>query len=313
MTERQLIKLFKFLASLKIAIPLLVATVLVTVIASMFPQPDFFRTWWYLGLLGLNALSLLLVTILHAPRILQRKGRKALIGVVTTHLGILILIAGAIYGGLSGFRYQIRAIEGEMTIVPGLPFVILLDKLFIEDYPEEIVAAMGSQTILRAKQDSHLTLLKNGKQWISLVAKPGAPARLDGITILPSLTDTGWYFELNVTDPAGKETVIPVRPWAPPVIAAGEVHVLAHSLMDTGVPTVQILTPIDNRMTVLGIVGKEQPLEVNGYTISLGKVRRYTGVSIYSRPATPILIVGCLAMLFGLSWHFYHRHRDSSQ
>ena len=55
--------------------------------------------------------------ILHTPMILERKGRNALIGVVATHLGILILIAGAIYGLSSGFRHEIRAIEGEMTVI----------------------------------------------------------------------------------------------------------------------------------------------------------------------------------------------------
>ena len=40
------------------------------------------------------------------------------------------------------------------------------------------------------------------------------------------------------------------------------------------------------------------------------KVKRYTGLAIYNRPHAPILVIGCLAMLFGLVWHFYFRHRD---
>ena len=72
------------LASLKTAIPLLVVTIVVTIIGSLFPQPDLFRTWWYLGLLGLNGMSLLFITIVHTPMILERKGRNALIGVVVT-------------------------------------------------------------------------------------------------------------------------------------------------------------------------------------------------------------------------------------
>ena len=89
-------KVFSFLSSLKVAIPLLVITIVVTIGGSLFPQPDLFKTWWYLGLLGLNGVSLLFITILHIPMILERKGRNALIGVVVTHLGILILIAGVI-------------------------------------------------------------------------------------------------------------------------------------------------------------------------------------------------------------------------
>jgi hypothetical protein len=34
---------------------------------------------------------------------------------------------------------------------------------------------------------------------------------------------------------------------------------------------------------------------------------------VYNRPHAPWLVAGCLAMLFGLVWHFYFRHRDRRQ
>jgi hypothetical protein len=73
---------FRLLASLKVAIPLLVLLVIVTIIGSLFPEPDWFRSPWYLALLGLQGLSLLFITILHIPSILRRKGRNALLGVI---------------------------------------------------------------------------------------------------------------------------------------------------------------------------------------------------------------------------------------
>jgi cytochrome c biogenesis protein ResB len=87
---------------------------------------------------------------------------------------------------------------------------------------------------------------------------------------------------------------------------------MAHSLMDAGELTAQVFTIKDEQVVPLGAVSGEQVLEVNGYTISLGVVKRYTGLSIYNRPHAPILIIGCLAMMFGLVWHFYFRHRDRS-
>jgi cytochrome c biogenesis protein ResB len=126
---RALGKAFRLLASLKVAIPLLVILVGVTIVISLFPTPELFASKWYLGLLGMLGLSLLLITIQHAPMILKRKGRNALIGVITTHLGILVVIAGIIYGGYTGFRHNIKLIEGEVAIVPGLPFVIQLVRL----------------------------------------------------------------------------------------------------------------------------------------------------------------------------------------
>ena len=304
------IKLFRFFSSLKAAIPLLVITIVVTIGGSLLPQPDIFKTWWYLGLLGLNGLSLLFITILHIPMILERKGRNALIGVVVTHMGILILIAGIIYGGVSGFRHEVKAIEDEMTIVPGLPFVIRLEKLVIEEYPQETIAKMGSGNALKKTQDSYLALYKKGELWAEFVTRPGTPAKVDGITILPSLNDIGWYFELIITDPLGREKTIPVRPWSPPIFMVGETPLMAHSLMATGELTAQVFTMVNEQMTPMGLVSAEQSMEIEGNSISLGAVKRYTGLFVYNRPHAPILVIGCLAMLFGLGWHFYFRHRD---
>jgi hypothetical protein len=52
-------KVFRFFSSLKTAIPLLVVTIVVTIAISLLPTTDLFRSWWYLGLLGLNGISLL--------------------------------------------------------------------------------------------------------------------------------------------------------------------------------------------------------------------------------------------------------------
>jgi len=305
--------IFRFFSSLKTAIPLLVITIAVTIGGSLFPQPDLFKTWWYLSLLGLNGVSLLFITILHIPMILERKGRNALIGVVITHTGILILIVGAIYGGMSGFRHNVKAIEDEMTVVPALPFVIHLDKLLVEEYPAETVAHLDTEIVPNKRQESHLTLYKSGQPWLETIAAPGMPAKVDGITILPAFKDIGWYFELIVTDPRGNEKIVPVRPWAPPMIDVGETPVMAHSLMDTGELTAQVFTIIDGQMTPLGFVSREQTLDIDGSSVSLGVYKRYTGLAVYNRPHAPILVIGCLSMLFGLVWHFYHRHRDSSQ
>ncbi len=304
------LRIFRFFSSLKTAIPLLVLTVAATIIGSLLPDPAFFRTWWYLGLLGLNGVSLLFITILHIPAVLVKKGRNALIGVVLTHLGILILIAGAIYGGLSGFRYQVKAIEQEMTVVPGLPFVIHLDELIIEEYPEETFAHMNLEMLPKKRQESHLTLYRKGERWLEVVAGPGTPAKVDGITILPSIRDVGWYFELIVTDPQGREKTIPIKPWAPPLITVGEKRIMAHSLVDAGGMMAQVFTLEGDQMTTLGMVSAEQGFELAGYTISLGAFKRYTGLLVYNRPHAPLLVIGSIAMLFGLLWHFYHRHRD---
>ena len=83
--------------------------------------------------------------------------------------------------------------------------------------------------------------------------------------------------------------------------------------MDEDLRQAQVFTIEDEQMISLGIISVDQALELDGYSISLGAYKRYTGMTVYNRPQAPILLVGCLAMLFGLVWHFYFRHRDRRQ
>ena len=303
-------KAYRLLASLKVAIPLLVLLTGVTVIGSLFPKPDLFATPWYLGLLGVLGLSLLLVTIQHAPMILKRKGRNALIGVVTTHLGILVLIAGVIYGGYTGFRHEVKLIEGEATIIPGLPFVIQLDRLDIEEYRQDEFPRMNLAALPKKEQDSHITLLKSGNTWLQATAAPARPLRVDGITLLPAISDTGWTFDLVVTDLMGREKTIPVRPWAQPEIKLGDKPVMTHGLQGVEAGEIEIFTMEDGNVVSLGLVSNDQSLSVEGYEVSLGPVRRYTAMQVYNRPQEPVLVAGSVLMFLGLVWHFYFRHRD---
>jgi hypothetical protein len=85
---------------------------------------------------------------------------------------------------------------------------------------------------------------------------------------------------------------------------------MAHSVIESAGMTAQVFSMEEGQPVTLGIVGDGQELELAGYRIALGAVRRYNGLSVYNRPQSPLLVAGSLAMLFGLIWHFYHRHRD---
>lgn len=301
-------KTIRLLASLKIAIPLLVVLTVVTVIGSLFPTPELFRTKWYLGLLGVLGLSLLLITIQHAPLILKRKGRNAMIGVIATHVGILVIIVGMIYGGFSGFRHEVRLIEGQVTVVPGLPFTIQLDELRIEEYRQEDFPRMNLAVLPKKQQDSHLTLWRGGKVWRTLIVAPGNPARVDGISLVPSIGDVGFTFELIIEDPLGREKTMPVHPWAPPLITLGNTQVMAHGTDE--LQEVRILGREGDKPVLLGAVRNDESLDIEGHTVRLGRVRHYSSFKVYNRPQEPILVWGSVLMFLGLVWHFYFRHRD---
>lgn len=298
------------LASLKVAIPLLVLLTAATIVGSLFPTPDFFRSNAYLGLLGVLGLSLLLITIKHAPLILRRKGRNAMIGVITTHLGILVVIGGVIYGGYTGFRHAVRLVEGEVTVVPGLPFAIQLDELLVEEYRQEEFPRMNLAALPKKQQDSRITLLRAGKPWLTAVAAPGSPVKADGVTILPAISDVGWVFDLIVVDPLGREKTVPIRPWAPPLVTLGDRQVMTHGITDGNIDEAGVFTLDGQEMVELGVLRAGESLEIDRYELSLGPVRRYTGVQVYDRPQESILVWGSVLMFAGLVWHFYFRHRD---
>lgn len=310
MIIRALGRSVRFLASLKVAIPLLVLLTLVTVVLSLFPDTELFRSRWYLALLGALGLSLLLITILHVPSILRRKGRNALLGVVVCHLGILVVIAGIIHGAYAGFREEVRLVEGETTIVPGLPFVLLLEELVVERYRAEDFPRMNPAALPARRQESRITLLKQGEPWRTVTVAPGRPALVDGLHLVPSLRGTGRALDLIVLDPMQREKTVPVRPWAPPLIGLGGQQVMVHGLAEGEDEAAEVFIVEDGRMVRLGVLRAGAPLEVGDYSLALGPIRDYTGMKIYNRPQEPLLVIGSVLMFAGLLWHFYFRHRE---
>ena len=150
----------------------------------------------------------------------------------------------------------------------------------------------------------------DGLHWAAMVVAPGRPGKADGITILPAINDVGQVFELIVTDALGREKTVPVRPWAPPVITVGGRQVMAHSRGGSEMREVEILEREGGQINSLGVVARNKPLSIDGISVSLGTVRRFTGAQVYNRPQEPILVAGSVLMFAGLVWHFYFRHRD---
>ena len=124
------------------------------------------------------------------------------------------------------------------------------------------------------------------------------------------MADVGWYFELIVIDPLGREKTIPVRPWSPPIIQLGSKEIMSHGVMSGEAPQVDIFTMEGDAVTSLGTVMEGRSLLLDGYEVSLGPVMRYTGMQVYNRPQEWLLVLGSILMFLGLVWHFYFRHRD---
>lgn len=334
------------LASVRVAIPLLVLIAAASIVGGLIPQgrnvklgadapawvarindhlqlADVFHSWWYVLLLALLGLSLLAVTVQRLPTIGRRRGRRVALAFVLAHAGVLLILGGMMYGGVSGFRYYTRLVEGEATVLPALPFVIKLDRFEVDYYPEETFRHLGPNVRLPQQQEAVLSLLHHGEVFLKTTAAPGRPVVARGVTLLPSEKDTGWVFSLVVRDPAGREKVIPVRPWAPPLIRLGlsESRIFAHKVTWNGmIPdgTGKSQTPSATEIVLLeeggarrslGLASQTNPLDVYGFTVSVWGVRRYTGLHVYRRPETPVLVVGAGLLVAGLLAYYVRWRR----
>jgi cytochrome c biogenesis protein ResB len=332
---------FDFIASVKLAIPLLVLIAAASVVGTLIPQGrnvklasdapqwvqalnsylqlnNIFYSWWYLALLGLLGLSLVAVTVRRVPAVWKARGRGPALGILLAHTGIILMLAGMIYGGLSGFRYYTRLIEGEATVIPQLPFVIKLERLDLQYYSAEALSHRGPDFQMAEKQESVITLLRHGSPFLNGTAAPGQPLSTGGITLLPAQKEVGWAFDL-VLEAGGREKVVPIRPWAPALITLGlgnPNQVMTHRLIREGPGNLGFAqVPVDAAAEVfllqqdgtsrsLGFAKQKEPLKFGAWSFSVANVRRYTGVHIYSRPAIPILLVGVLTLLVGLVGYF---------
>ena len=88
---------------------------------------------------------------------------------------------------------------------------------------------------------------------------------------------------------------------------------MSHSMVTRETQEAEIFTIEDDKLISLGFVSREKPLVVDGYSLSLGPVMRYTGMQVYNRPQEPLLVLGSILMFSGLVWHFYFRHRERKQ
>ena len=241
--------------------------------------------------------------------------RRLVVGcILLVFAGGLLILFGTIYNGFLGFRFDTRLIEGEVTVLPSVPFVVRMEQFTLAYHSSQVLDnAESGRTPER--QEIVLSLLQNDQVFAQKSTQAGRPVHAAGISLLPSDTDTGWTFILVVRDPGGREKVIPVNPWDPPLIRLGltRQHVFADSVTRVGTsqdndsatarPNAAeiFLVEANGERQSLGFATETTPVSASGYMVSVWRIRPYTGLRVYRRPGLPILITGIVCLLAGLS------------
>jgi hypothetical protein len=226
--------------------------------------------------------------------------------------GGLLVVSGAIYNGLSGFSYETRLVENEVTVLPYVPFVIKLQRLAWVSRSSQASDTPVSSAEPKP-QEIELVLLQNDEILERKSTMAGHPVHAAGITLLPSDTDMGWVFTLVVRDPGGREKVVPVDPSNPPLVRLGltRQHVFADSVSTIGMtPDIDTTTARPNAAEIflveqngerqsLGFATESDPVSASGYMVSIWGIRPHVGLHVYHRPGQPMLAAGIVCLLAG--------------
>jgi len=115
--------------------------------------------------------------------VLARKRIGGIFGSDFVHLGLLVVIAGGIFSGLTGSRQEISLKEGQTLAVPGAGFELRLDKFSTELYPDGNVKDWKSD----------LTVLDSGKAVLSRTIEVNHPLPYKGYRFYQ--TSYGWNWD----------------------------------------------------------------------------------------------------------------------
>ncbi len=114
--------------------------------------------------------------------LLARKKVLGLFGSDIVHLGLLIILAGGIAGGLAGFKENLTFREGEILDVPKAEFKLRLDKFQIEYYPNGSIKDWKST----------LTVIEKEKPVLGKVIEVNHPLSYKGFVFYQSSYEWDW-------------------------------------------------------------------------------------------------------------------------
>jgi cytochrome c biogenesis protein len=114
--------------------------------------------------------------------LLAQKRKLGHFGSDTVHLGLLVILAGGIASGLTGFRTQLDLVEGQTVQVPRAPFEVRLDRFETEYYPQGMVKAWKST----------VTILEGGAGVLTQTIQVNKPLAYRGFNFYQTSYGSTW-------------------------------------------------------------------------------------------------------------------------
>jgi cytochrome c biogenesis protein len=282
-----------------------------------------------------------------AVSIYADKGRASVWGPHVTHLSLLIIFIGAIFGNYFGKEGFTNIVEGQraagyyprdmkskvktpMGFEVGLnSFTITYDKNHSPvGYKSDLQVYDGGKATTRRTIDVNHPLTYNGLSFyqsdyglVGLVMKVTAP---DG-----QVQEIGYDISTDDTN-QGRKYSVAGQPFKQFPLAGKNLTLFVHNLvpdyvegMEGGRSTLP-LNPAVNVMIndrfpqykgmdawgKLGWLTVSKSAEYKGYTVTLDRVVKYTGLQVSSNPALPVVYLGFVLAVLGVLLCFYVTHKS---
>lgn len=236
------------------------------------------------------------------------RGRFGPLGSLVTHLSLLIIIGGAIYGGLTGFKDYADIPEGETFLVRPAGFSILVRDFRVDYYD-------GNQ--MPKQYYSDLVVLEGGREVLRKVIHVNDPLTYKGVTFYQS--SYGWVVD-GLVNNQGKETrfasygrnLVPIGGglslktfFFPDFVMDPSGHPSSKSPLPNNPRVVYALFQGSKVMTY-DVAKLGEPVKItNNLSVTFTGYREYTGLQLAKDPGLPFIYGGAILMVAGLFLSFY--------
>ncbi len=235
------------------------------------------------------------------------RGRFGPFGSLVTHLSLVVIVIGALYGGLTGFKSYANIPEGESFDVQKGGFSVRVNDFHIDYYDH----------YMPKQYYSDLKVMNGAQEVKSKIISVNDPLTYNGVTFYQ--TGHGWVVD-GVLANIGKETRFrSLDRETTPVgddLSIKTLFYPDYTSDASGYPKTRSPLPNNPRVVYVLFQGPkalkydvaelDKPAKVNdNITVTFTGYRQFTGLQIASDPGIPIVYTGCALMLIGLLLSFY--------
>ena len=251
------------------------------------------------------------------------RGSLSLLGPYFTHLAILIIIAGALFGSFFGFKGFLPLHEGQSAdqarnestgLAIPLPFSVRCERFTLETYP-----GTGQPKSYK----SLLTILQNGKQVTQKEIAVNHPLRCQGISFYQASYGQDSAIRLIATRVAdgsslGREVALDEAMQIPgekfSFVPVEYLPTISGMGMDMG-PVLVVEKREGDRVLAQFKLFSHYPNfdreRKDQYLLrfTAGASGKWTGLQVVHDPGVPVIWAGCTLMMLGIYFSFFIYHR----